>query len=183
MYIRPLQPIDLHMLAHHRIRHSKENGRDGDFIFAPNEEDHHVCEEDFEKEAEALRTPVTAVGWMRIWIITNDSEVFGEITLTHRPRLAAALHRCLLMMGLERSVRGQGWGSKLMQESLAWARQQSSLDWITLHVFENNLPAKALYKKFGFERGGTTRDMFRVFGQSINDTEMVLRIPRTNGRQ
>ena len=50
------------------------------------------------------------------------------------------------------------------------------LDWISLNVFESNPGAKALYSKFGFETSGTTRDMFRVFGQKIDDTEMVLKL-------
>jgi len=79
------------------------------------------------------------------------------------------------MMGLERTIRSQGWGSNLTIEAVKWARQQPTLDWIALNVFENNLPAKALYKKFGFETVGTTRDIFRVFGQSIDNTEMVLK--------
>lgn len=80
------------------------------------------------------------------------------------------------MMGMERTVRGQGWGSRLMKEAIAWAKAEPGLDWISLYVFENNLPAKALYKKFGFEVVGTTKDRFRVFNQSIDDTEMVLKL-------
>ena len=80
------------------------------------------------------------------------------------------------MMGVERTARGHGWGSKLVTEAITWAKQQPSLAWITLYVFENNPPAKALYKKFGFKAVGTTKDMFRAFGQSIDDTEMVLEL-------
>lgn len=54
--------------------------------------------------------------------------------------------------------------------------QQPTLGWITLSVFENNPPAKALYKKFGFEPVGTTKDLFRVFGKSIDETQMVLKL-------
>jgi RimJ/RimL family protein N-acetyltransferase len=176
MQIRPLGPSDLVMLANHRNRHSKENGQDGDFIFSPCEEERLIKEEDFQKESEALLKPVTTPGWLRIWIVTDEKEVFGEITLINRPPMKASLHRCMLMMGIERSARAQGWGTKLMREAIAWAKRQPSLDWITLYVFENNHPAKALYKKFGFEAVGTTRDMFRAFGKSIDDTEMVLKL-------
>ncbi len=176
MHIRPLQAADLMMLARHELRHSRENGRDGDFIFALQEEERAIKEEDFPKQMESLLKPVTEIGWRRFWILTDEKEVFGEITLIHHPPLQTSLHRCLLAMGMERSVRGRGWGSKLMEEALGWARAQPSLDWVSLCVFENNIPAKALYKKFGFQLVGTSRDLFRVFGQSIDDSEMVLKL-------
>ena len=176
MRIRLLQPSDLQMIIRHRVRHSKENGRDGDVIFAPIEEEHSIKDEELKRDAEAVSKPITTPGWMRIWVLTDEIEIFGEITLVNRLAMTTALHRCLLMMGIERSARRQGWGSKLMAEAIEWAKLQPTLDWITLNVFENNLPAKTLYKKFGFEVVGTNKDMFRVFGQSIDDTEMVLKL-------
>ncbi len=164
------------MLNRHRTRHSKENGRDGDVIFAPTEDDYPIREEDLKKEADALAKPVTTPGWLRVWIVTDEAEIWGEVTLMSRPAMKAAMHRCMLMMGLERPIRRQGFGSKLVNEAVIWAKHQPTLDWITLNVFENNPPAKALYKKCGFEVVGTTKDLFRVFGKSIDDTEMVLKL-------
>jgi ribosomal protein S18 acetylase RimI-like enzyme len=176
MHIRSLNPADLPMLARHKTRHSKENGRDGDLIFAPTEEEFPIKDEDLKRDAEALVKSVATPGWIRVWILTDENEVYGDLTLAHRPAMKAALHRCLMMMGLERSSRNQGWGSKLIRAATDWAKQESALEWVTLFVFENNPPAKSLYKKFGFETVGTTKDMFRVFGQSIDDTEMVLKL-------
>lgn len=176
MQIRTIQPSDLPMLIRHEVRHSRENGKDGNVIFAPTGEEFSIKDEDIKRDAEALAKPVTTPGWMRCWVITNESEVFGEVTLINRPPMKSTLHRCLLMMGIERSMRSQGWGSRLVNEAITWAKQQPTLDWVTLFVFENNLPAKALYKKFGFQAVGTTKDQFRVFGQSIDDTEMVLKL-------
>ena len=176
MHIRLLKPVDLPMLARHKVRHSKENGRDGDVVFAPMEEEHRTSDEDLQRDAEALSKSVTDQGWMRIWIITDETEAYGELTLIHRPSLKAALHRCLLMMGLERNIRRLGFGSKLIAESVTWAKAQPTLDWIALNVFENNPAAKSLYTKMGFTPVGTTKDLFRVFGHSIDDTEMVLKL-------
>lgn len=174
MHIRPLHTNDLPMLARHRARHSRENGRDGDFIFAPSEEDYPSREEDLKRESDALAKSILVPGWMRVWIVTDELEIFGELTLVNRPPMKSTLHRCLLMIGLERSIRRQGWGSKLLVHAIGWAKEQPSLAWVSLYVFEGNPPAKALYKKFGFQEVGTNKDMFRVFGQSIDDTEMVL---------
>ena len=176
MMIRPLKPADLPMLVRHKVRHSEENGRDGDVIFAPIEGVDPITEDDLRRSAAALSIPVTDRGWMRVWILTDEVEVYGELTLIHRPPLKTSIHRCHLMMGLERNVRRQGFGSKLMLESMTWAHEQPTLDWIALNVFENNQAAKSLYSKFGFKPVGTTRDLFRVFGQSIDDTEMVIKL-------
>lgn len=164
------------MLARHKIRHSKENGRDGDVIFAPMEEDYPATDEDLKRDSDSLAKSPADRGWMRVWVVTDETEIFGELTLLHRPPLKAALHRCLLMMGLERKIRRQGWGSKLIFEAVAWAKSQPSLDWIALNVFDNNPAAISLYRKFGFKPTGTTVDVFRVFGQSIDNTEMVLKL-------
>ena len=54
MQIRPLIPGDLPMMARHRRRHSLENGRDGDVIFAPHEDLVEMRDEDFKREEGAL---------------------------------------------------------------------------------------------------------------------------------
>ncbi|MGZ5278656.1 MAG: GNAT family N-acetyltransferase [Pseudobdellovibrionaceae bacterium] len=78
--------------------------------------------------------------------------------------------------GIERSHRNQGFGSKMMQEGIAWAKSQPHLDWLQLYVFEDNLLAKKLYQKFGFVETGTTPDMFRVHGKQMADTAMILKL-------
>ena len=61
-----------------------------------------------------------------------------------------------------------------MQAALDWAKAQPTLTWLQLFVFDHNLPAKKLYKKFGFEKSGITPDMFRVNGQKISEVSMIL---------
>ena len=176
MQIRLLTTDDLMLLSRFRVRSMRENGRDGDVIFSPQETADPMTEDDIKRECEAMRLPVTEVGWRRTWILTDEKEIYGEVVLVHRPPLKASLHRCILMIGIERVARGQGWGGKLMREALAWARQQPSLDWVSLYVFAPNKVARALYEKLGFTASGTTEDLFRVFGQSIDDIQMDLRL-------
>jgi ribosomal protein S18 acetylase RimI-like enzyme len=178
MHIRILETPDLAMVARHRLRHSRENGRDGDYIFAPVEEEPPINDTDLRRESEALSREISIPDWQRGWILTDEREIYGELILVHRPPLKTCLHRCMLMMGLERAARQRGWGSKLMEEGIRWAKQQPSLHWVQLFVFESNAPAKALYEKFGFKSGGTTLDKFRVFGASLDDTEMNLRLKK-----
>lgn len=168
---------DLPAYHEHLIRHGKESGKDGDLIFAPYDEPWNGLPEALQKEkAEKWQRPVTDIGWERCWILTDGSKVYGEIKLLHAMGLQTTLHRSLLMMGIERSHRGKGFGTALMREAIEWARGQPTLDWIQLYVFAHNMPAKELYQRFGFREVGTVADLFRVHGQKIDDTTMTLRL-------
>ena len=176
-HVRMATYKDLKAIFEHDGRHTLESGRDGDVIFLPFEagKDQRTLDEFADPKFEAFEKPVTEKGWERAWIITDEKQVYGVLWLVHSPKLEASLHRCLLMMGIERSHRRGGFGSKLISEAIDWAKSQK-LSWIQLNVFDHNEPAKALYRKFGFQEIGTSPDLFRVHGQSINDTEMVLRL-------
>jgi RimJ/RimL family protein N-acetyltransferase len=175
--VRPAQPNDAQKLFAHQERHVLESGREGDYIFSPTEISGMPPFEKWQKELIGkLQMPVTQVDWERVWVVTDENSVFGELTLTHRPPLPSCLHRATLMMGIERSHRKDGFGSQLMAAAIAWAKQQPTLDWLQLFVFEQNLPARGLYKKFGFVEAGVTPDLFRVFGQKISDVSMVLKL-------
>ncbi|HVK61685.1 MAG TPA: GNAT family N-acetyltransferase [Bdellovibrionales bacterium] len=175
--VRLAEISDLKALIEHSLRHQAESGRDGDFVFTPSEEPNSLPFETLlPQKTKSWNLSPTENGWERVWIVTDGEAVFGELTLCHRPPMKATLHRAHLMMGLERSHRSSGYGKQLMQTAIEWAKSQPTLDWVQLYVFDHNEPAKALYRKFGFEGGTTTVDLFRVHGQSINDTEMVLRL-------
>jgi RimJ/RimL family protein N-acetyltransferase len=186
--VRAAVVFDISALEAHQDRHIAESGRDGDFIFTPVE----VSEPERSPEAIAARlaaleaervrtlrrwsTAVTSCDWERVWVIADKDQIFGDLRLVHRPPIPSSLHRATLMMGIERSHRRQGYGSKLMTQAIEWARLQPSLHWLQLYVFADNLPAQALYKRFGFKENGRVEDMFRVSGVSITDISMELRL-------
>jgi ribosomal protein S18 acetylase RimI-like enzyme len=80
---------------------------------------------------------------------------------------------------VERPYRGRGLGRALMEACIDWARQQPSLSWVDLGVFEGNDVAEALYRKLGFTELGRTPDRFRVDGLQITDITMVLQVDAT----
>lgn len=127
-------------------------------------------------DPDALTRPLTEPGWERWWIaVTADGEVVGHCDL-RGPGLRAELHRAILGVGLERSHRRQGIGTKLVLEAIEFAREEPALDWIDLGVFSNNVPAVALYEWIGFRRTGIVEDRFRIKGQSIDDIRMTLSV-------
>jgi len=175
--IRPAELSDIRELFEHTVRHFAESGRDGDFIFAPHEDGQAETFEDCElRYRKGWTKPLTERRWERVWVLTDGNKIFGEAKLLHSPPLQTSLHRSWLAMGIEREYRGKGYGPKLLQTVINWAKAQPTLEWIQLQVFENNTPAKRLYKKFGFVECGTTPDLFRINGNKIDDTTMILRV-------
>jgi RimJ/RimL family protein N-acetyltransferase len=68
-------------------------------------------------------------------------------------------------MELDQVIWGQGWGTRLLQFAVDWARVHPSLRWIDLGVFENNPRAIRLYKNAGFVEVGRRAD-FSAFTAS-----------------
>ena len=157
-------------------RHVPASGRNGAVIYNPFDDHHPWSSEGLvERAAETWTRPLTEVGWRRVWGAFDGERIIGSISFAGGS-LPSRLHRALLAMGLEEAYRGQGLGARLLETAVTWAQAQPSLDWIDLGVFANNAPARALYARFGFEETGIKRDLFRIWGQHIDDVDMVLNI-------
>jgi len=66
-------------------------------------------------------------------------------------------HAASLGMGVHDDCRGQGIGSRLLQELLTMADDWFNVKRMELTVYVDNAPAIALYKRNGFEIEGTHR--------------------------
>lgn len=87
-----------------------------------------------------------------VFYALDKDQVIGwvDIVVFKNPRMN---HRGTLGMGLLKSHRGQGVGSKLLEKALEYSRQ-IGLEKIELQVYTGNTQAIDLYKKFGFEQSG-----------------------------
>ena len=79
-------------------------------------------------------------------------------------------------MGIEVPLRAQGYGKKLLQAAITWAKDQNSLTWIDLSVFAHNLPARKLYANSGFKEIATIEDRLLIDGLTIDDVIMTLKL-------
>ncbi len=175
--IRPAQLSDLKKYYEHVLRQENESGKTLETIFAPHEGHFDVPYSTLEQNAKARwERPLSQPGWRRVWVLLDGDEIRGHLVLRQEPELPTCLHRTTLQMGVERSHCGKGYGSQLMQTAIQWAKEQPELDWLELFVFENNIPAKKLYEKFGFKEVGTTPDFFRIHGHKIVDVKMILKV-------
>jgi RimJ/RimL family protein N-acetyltransferase len=84
-----------------------------------------------------------------------DGALIGDLNMTIRSYGVAYLG-----MMVADGHRGEGIGSALLAESIAWAREQGAHK-ISLEMWPDNDAARALYEKFGFEQEGLLRDHYR----------------------
>lgn len=176
MKIRLAAAHDAEEFFGHTLRHFRESNQEGDPIFHPVTDFENWSKADYiEKLKESWAKSLEELNWERALVLEQDGTFLGHTTL-QGGRMPGTGHRATFSIGLERGARGQGFGRALTQATLDWAREQGTLAWIELYVFTHNAPALALYRAMGFREVGTTEDLFRVHGQSVSDTHMVLRL-------
>jgi len=172
--IRPLTARDVMAFDAHFARHRAESGR-GDPHFMPYEPGGDGPRG---LSPVALDRPLDQPGWQR-WFaaLTDDGRIVGHVNLKG-DTLRTGLHRCRLGIGIERSHRQRGLGTRLMTTAIEFAREARSIDWIDLTVFAHNSAARGLYARLGFREVGTIPDRFRIGPTSIDDVMMTLDVSR-----
>lgn len=104
-----------------------------------------------------------------MFLAKENGEIIGNASLSRQPRRMS--HRGDLTVSVVRSHWNRGVGSRLMQELIAFARE-NDFEIIDLQVLSENLPAIHLYEKFGFERLCTYPAFFRI-GDRCYDAEFM----------
>ena len=78
-----------------------------------------------------------------------DSHVVGSCQVTRVGPGSLHSHRGDLSIAIRRDYRGKGIGTALLEQTIQ--RCRGKFEALELTVFSNNLTAKKLYEKFGFE--------------------------------
>jgi GNAT superfamily N-acetyltransferase len=160
-------------VSHSEIE-AQHSGQDGDPVSSP-----YSQNEPFEPIAYRQRTKVRwetgidGLGWRRTWGVFDDQILVAHAELCGAD-LISARHRCRLGMSVARGYRRKGMGQALLDTAIEWAKAQSSIAWIDLCVFTENMPAYSLYQKNDFTELGRRSDCFRVDGQKIDNIDMTL---------
>lgn len=165
---------DLENLNDHDIRHLRETGYNGQHAHPFPKNFPFEKEKMMEQKMKGWSAELGSVHWSRSFLLIENNKIMGHLNLKNV--FLGTLHRAELGMGIEESMRGLGAGKLLMKTALAWAWEQEFLKWIDLGVFSHNLPARKLYKSFGFVEICTVVDLIRVDGVSIDDVKMVLKL-------
>lgn len=171
--IEPITPAGFALFSTYLNDHLADNGEPGGVYFQPlARAESAFSAERADAFRAALAVPLTAPGWRRLWgAFTPERRLLGHIDLRAHPERPAA-HRCLLGMGVDRSVRRAGLGSNLIEHAATWARDEAAIEWIDLQVLSVNEAAIRLYQRAGFVATGEIADMFRIDGHSFAFTGM-----------
>jgi len=176
MEICPVERSSLPEFLVHVEAHLSENGDNG-FYFAPRPKgDRSGTASRAERFATGLTLPVGSPGWCRMWIAkTHEGLIAGHLELQSHP-FPHAEHRCVLGMGVERTHRSKGIGSRLIGTAEQWAVAQERLEWIDLRVLSDNHRAIRLYERCGYQKNGEISDLFRIDGLHLGDFSMAKRV-------
>lgn len=96
-----------------------------------------------------------------------DGQIVGVLNLFPEPIHTRSRHVAELGIAVSRAYRRRGIGCSLMEHALAWA-EKMPLEKIVLRVFATNLPAIALYERFGFHLEGRQQRQIREQGADID---------------
>lgn len=152
-----------------------ENSDDKSPLFQPISKEKCVVTESFKtKFRNGFEHKIGEHGWRKLWVIKDSAEqVVGHIDLRHYSE-EYKFHRVLLGMGVDSRLRKQGLGEKLIECVTQFCKESPCIDWLDLNVLSNNLPAKNLYLKCGFEVIGEMVDCYRIEDKMVSETTMAL---------
>ncbi|UGQ47566.1 GNAT family N-acetyltransferase [Massilia endophytica] len=179
--IRGAAETDLPAFFTYLDDHLKDNGANGTPLFQPMPRG--ASRFPAEKQGSfvhGLATPLDGAAWRRLWLALDGERICGHVDLRARTE-AAARHRMLLGMGVDRAARRCGLGQRLLDTAIAWAEEQPGFGWVDLEVLSANEPARALYRKRGFVQTGEIPDLFRIDGETLGYTYMSLALERQAG--
>jgi GNAT superfamily N-acetyltransferase len=174
--IRELAREDLPVFFAYLNDHLRDNGSGDTARFMPMaRSESHFSPDKQAAFRSGMDTPVGQGSWRRGWIaLADDGSIAGHIDLRARPEKPCA-HRVLLGMGVQRDLRKQGLGARLLDVAAQWAAAQQ-FDWNDLEVLSVNSAARQLYARAGFVQTGQIDDMFRIDGESLGYTFMSKKI-------
>lgn len=93
-------------------------------------------------------------------LVEIDGKIVGSVTLD-RSDLIKLNHIVTLGITILKEYCGLGIGSSLMKKVIEWTKS-NGVEKIELEVFENNISAIMLYKKFGFVEEGRKRKCIKT---------------------
>lgn len=105
-------------------------------------------------------------------LVVDGGLVVGNIIVS-RGTTPTMNHLAGLAMALDQPYRGEGIGSHLLQLALAWAKDTGAEKAI-LSVLVANVPAMALYRKFGFQVEGVRLRQYRKLHGEGYDDEILM---------
>lgn len=93
-------------------------------------------------------------------VAEHKGQIVGNIDLSGNTRKIMQ-HTAMVGMGMLQQWQKIGLGTALLAESIAWAKQNTTLEFLILQVYTKNIGGLKLYKKMGFVERGVIPQFFK----------------------
>lgn len=153
--------------AQEMIRYFTAVAGESHFMTNYPEEIELTTEEETEFLKKKLESPTDAM--IAAWI---GDEIIGNASIYVFADQIKMRHRACFGIAIKEKFQGRGLGSVLTREAVTLA-EKNGFSQIELGVFADNDKALSLYRKYGFEEWGRTRNAFRLKDGSYRD-EIVM---------
>jgi RimJ/RimL family protein N-acetyltransferase len=124
-----------------------------------------------EKEEEWIESHINNLCHIAIVAVLGN-EVIGLIDFSNGGRQRIS-HTGEFGMSVDKSVRGLGIGTLLLQSLIDWAKTTDQIEKINLSVHANNDHAQGLYKKLGFVTEGIRKNDIKYGPANYVDTVIM----------
>ena len=108
----------------------------------------------------------------QVTFIIDDNTCIGGFLSAQRGEPNRIRHTAYIVIGLLKQYRGKGLGTKLFEELDKWAIE-NNIKRIELTVVEENILARNLYKKMGFQEEGVREKSMKIDNKYVNEIYMA----------
>lgn len=106
----------------------------------------------------------------------RDGELLGMVGLTRGPRQKSWHRAAIWGVTVDRRLRGQGVGRRLIEAVLARARTRPGLEAVWLTVTDSQMAARELYARLGFTVFGRVERALCVGATCVGEAFMEIRL-------
>ena len=105
--------------------------------------------------------------------LEDDGKIIGHLILRDPDGSNSVLRLGFVIV--DASIRGKGYGKKLLQETIKYAQDKFDIHRFSLGVFTVNESALKCYQSVGFRIIDTVKDSYKFYDESWDCAELVLR--------
>ena len=103
--------------------------------------------------------------------LTNNNRIIGHLILRNPSEDNKVIRLGFIIV--DPDLRGKGYGKKLINYAIEFAKNKLDAKEINLGVFENNINAYYCYKSVGFVEVNNEKEIFKIDNEEWNCIELV----------
>lgn len=108
------------------------------------------------------------------FILEDEGKIIGHLILRNQEKNKEVIRLGFII--IDRSIRGKGYGKKIINEAIKYAKEKLLAKEINLGVFTSNKSAYECYKSVGFNTVDIKKDAYRFYDEKWDCAEMILKL-------